>query len=273
VAPTTLVTALAFYFGWVMTNSRASYFGLDASALGFSAQDYLLRSAEALFVPLATLIVLALGVVWVHAYAMRQLAGHRRRLRLAARAAAVSGGLLFAFGVVSVFRPLSFSPYYLFPSASPGIGVALFAYAMYLLDRLDVVEHSTRLAPAGDARSPTVAFALIALLIVLSSFWTASSYAQALGRGRAARLARGLSARPHVVVFAPKRLDIRAAGVVEQRLTGDDRAYRYRYSGLRLLIRSGGKYFLLPEGWTRSNGVAIVLADSQDYRFEFGANG
>lgn len=273
VAPTTLVTALALYFGWVLTNSRASYFGLDASALGFSAQDYLLRSADALFVPLGTLIVLALGAVWLHAQTMRQLAGHHQRLRLAARVAAVSGGVLFVLGVVSVFRPLSFSPHYLFPSASPGIGVALLAYAMYLLDRLDVVEHSARLAPAMDARSPAVAVALIALLIVLSSFWTASSYAQALGRGRAARLAAGLSERPHVAVFAPKRLYIRAAGVVEQRLTGDDRAYRYRYSGLRLLIRSGRKYFLLPDGWTHANGAAIVLADSQDYRFEFGGKG
>ena len=61
VAPTTLVTALAFYFGWVLTNSRASYFGIDASALGFSTQDYLLRSADALFVPLGTALVLALG--------------------------------------------------------------------------------------------------------------------------------------------------------------------------------------------------------------------
>ena len=60
VAPTTLVTALAFYFGWVLTNSRASYFGIDASALGYSTQDYLLRSADALFVPLGSVFVLAL---------------------------------------------------------------------------------------------------------------------------------------------------------------------------------------------------------------------
>ena len=53
IAPTTIITALAFYFGWTLTNARASYFGIDASALGFSTQDYLLRSADALFVPRA----------------------------------------------------------------------------------------------------------------------------------------------------------------------------------------------------------------------------
>jgi len=105
---------------------------------------------------------------------------------------------------------------------------------------------------------------------VLSAFWTASRYADALGRGRAQRLAATLGARPQVTVFAPKRLDIEAPGVFERRRTGADLAYRYRYSGLRLLIRSGGNYFLLPDGWTRRGGKAIVLADSPAYRFEFG---
>jgi hypothetical protein len=70
--------------------------------------------------------------------------------------------------------------------------------------------------------------------------------------------------------LAPKRLDIKASGVLERRLSGKDLAYRYRYSGLRLLTHSGGKYFLLPASWRRSNGAAIILADSPNYRFEFG---
>jgi len=271
VAPTTLVTALAFYFGWVLTNSRASYFGIDASALGFSTQDYLLRSADALFVPLGTALVLALGVVWLQAYAGRQLAdrGKRARLRLVARVAVAAGGVLFALGDFAVFRPLSFSPHYLFASASPGIGIALVGLGLHLLGRVEAAERP-RAASLADARTRATALALIALLIVLSAFWTASRYADALGRGRAQRLAATLGARPQVTVFAPKRLDIEAPGVFERRRTGADLAYRYRYSGLRLLIRSGGNYFLLPDGWTRRGGKAIVLADSPAYRFEFG---
>jgi hypothetical protein len=272
VAPTTLVTALAFYFGWMLTYSRAAYFGIDSSALGFSTQDYLLRSADALFVPLGAAIVLALGILWLHGHATRQLGDRRRRqrLRIAARAAGVAGAVLFALGIVSVFEPLSFSPHYLFPSASPGIGIALLAYALHLLDRVRAAEQS-EIPPVADKRSRVAAITLVGLLIVLSAFWTASTYANALGRGRAAQLAATLSARPHVTVFAPRRLSIDASGVAERRLTGEDLAYRYRYSGLRLLIRSGGKYFLLPDRWTRSSGAAIVLADSPDYRFEFGA--
>jgi hypothetical protein len=271
VAPATLITALALYFGWVLTNSRASYFGIDASALGFSTQDYLLRSANALFVPLGTVVVLGLAFLWLHTKAMRQLADRNRRtrLRIAARAAVVVGGVLFALGVCAVFEPLSFSPYYLFPPASPGIGIALLAYGLHVLGRISAKERPG-IASFTDSRSRATAIALVALLIVLSSFWTAATYAEALGRGRAARAAATLSTRPHVTIFAPKRLSITGAGVIERVLTGENLAYRYRYSGLRLLIRSGGKYFLVPDGWTRSSGTAIVLDDSPAYRFEFG---
>jgi hypothetical protein len=213
---------------------------------------------------------MALGAVWLHAYAMRQLTdrGARARLRLAARTAVVGGGILFALGIVAVFEPLSFSPHYLFPPASPGIGIALLAYALYLLGCLDVSERPQS-SPAIDTRNRPMGIVLVALLIVLSLFWTASTYAQALGRGRAAQAAATLYTRPQVIVFAPKRLGIEANGVLEHRLTGGDSAYRYRYSGLRLLIRSGGKYFMLPDRWTRSSGAAIVLSDSPQYRFEF----
>jgi len=273
VAPTTLVTALAYYFGWVLTNSRASYFGIDASALGYSTQDYLLRSADALFVPLGSVFVLALGGVWLHAFALRQLRrpAARPRLRIAAWAAVGVGGVLFALGVWAVFKPVSFSPHYLFRSASPGIGIALLAYGLALLERIGAAERGQPRRTESIASVRATAIALVALLVVLSGFWTASEYAEALGRGRAQQLAATLHLRPQVTVYAPKRLAIDAGGVSEERLAGDDVAYRYRYSGLRLLVRSGGQYFLVPDGWTRRDGTAIVLADSSSYRFEFGA--
>ncbi len=273
VAPTTLVTALAFYFGWVLTDSRAAYFGIDASALDYSTQDYLLRSADALFVPLGSVFVLALGCVWLHAFALRQLRepAARARLRIAAGVAVAVGSAVFALGVLAVFRPLSFSPHYLFRSASSGIGIALLAYGLQLLDRIGAAERGQVRASETAASVRATALGLVALLVVLSGFWTASEYADALGRGRAQRLAASLDLRPQVKVYAPKRLALDSGGVVEERLAGDDGAYRYRYSGLRLLVRSGGKYFLVPEGWTRRSGTAVVLADSPDYRFEFGA--
>ena len=45
--------------------------------------------------------------------------------------------------------------------------------------------------------------------------------------------------------------------------------YRYRYSGLGLLIHADGRYFLLPDDWSRSNAVAIVIRDNDAIRVDF----
>lgn len=273
IAPATLLTALAFYFGWTFTSARASYFGLDASALGFSTQDYLLRSADALFVPLGTILTLALGAVTLHAIVRRNMHDDRRTevLRVISWVAVVVGGALFALGVFAAFKPLPFSPHYLLAPASPGIGIGVLAYGVYLRGRL--LRGRARLS-AGTmhlTRTPRSDVVLVCLVVVLSAFWTASVYADALGRGRAQWTANRLAMRPEVTVYSAQRMHLSAGGVAEQQLPGRDSAYRYRYSGLRLLIRSDDKYFLLPEGWSHGAGAAIVLDDTPTLRFEFGA--
>jgi hypothetical protein len=253
VAPTTLLTALAYYFGWTFTNARASYFGIDPSTLGFSTQDYILRSADALFVPFAFLVLAALAAVAIHSLVrsgLRQLPYHGAILQASWACGAV-GSVLLTLGIVAMFRPLPFPTYYLFAPVSPGLGALLLAYAVYL----------------RWGWLPPVAVGLVLSLGVLSGFWATSKYADALGRGRAKRLAGSLSIRPSVVVYSKQRLQL---GVREMRLDRRDSAYAFRYTGLRLLVRSGGKYFLLPDGWSRQRGVAIVLSDTDELRVEFG---
>jgi hypothetical protein len=263
-APPTLVTALAYFMGWALINARASYFGIDPSALGFSTQDYLLRSTDALFAPLGTILVLALAAAWAYELTKRELEaaktdGTRRgRLRMIARGAIALGAVLFVLGVIAAFEPLSFSPSYLFESASLGVGIALIAYGKYIFDAL------------GGRSIGHLALALVCLLVVLSAFWTVWKYANHLGRRQAEDLAANLAERPRVIVYAPRRLQLPTA-VTEQRLEAGDSQYRYRYGGLRLLVRSAGKYFVVPDGWTQSRGTAIVLVDSPGLRFEFGA--
>jgi hypothetical protein len=263
-APPTLVTALAYFMGWTLINARASYFGIDPSALGFSTQDYLLRSTDALFAPLGTIIVLALAAAWAYELTKRELDGATVdgtrciRLRIVARGAIAIGGVLFALGAIAVFEPLSFSPSYLFESASAGFGVALVAYGKYIFDTL------------GGRSSGRLGCALVCMLVVLSGFWTVWKYANHLGSRQARDLAANLAERPRVIVYAPRRLQLPAT-VTEQVLDARDSAYRYRYSGMRLLVRSDGKYFVVPDGWTHSGGTAIVLVDSPGLRFEFGA--
>jgi hypothetical protein len=70
---TGVLTALAFYFGWTFTDARSRYFDIDSSALGFSTQDYVLRSTGAIFLPLGAILVLALIAAWVHELTSRAL--------------------------------------------------------------------------------------------------------------------------------------------------------------------------------------------------------
>ena len=65
VAPTTLLTALLYYFGWLSTNRFSRYFGIDPSTFGFSAQDYLLRAIAPAFGPLIVLAASGLLFVWI----------------------------------------------------------------------------------------------------------------------------------------------------------------------------------------------------------------
>ena len=51
VAPTAILSALMFYFGWVRARTLYGYFGVDISILQFNSTEYILRSAEVLFKP------------------------------------------------------------------------------------------------------------------------------------------------------------------------------------------------------------------------------
>ena len=251
----TLLTALAFYFGWTLTNARASYFGIDPSTLGFTTTDYLLRSADALFVPLGAIIFTVLAGVAIHSMVRNSL--HVRLTRTGVtRAAWVCGAVgfvLLGLGIAAVFRPLPFPTHYLVAPLSPALGAVLLAYAIYLVH---------------GPLSP-VPIVLIAALVILSTFWAASKYADALGRGRAQQLAASLETRPSVVVYSNERLQLDLPGVTETALDRRDSAYAFRYEGLRLLVRGGDKYFLLTETWSQKDGVAIVLPDTDELRVEF----
>jgi hypothetical protein len=268
--PTTLLIALAFYFGWKLTESRAAYFGIDYSTLGFSTQDYLLRSADALYVPLGGIVVAGLVALAAHMFVSDCLT-HGRRLQLLHRlvpAMAAIGAVLFVTGAYGVFRQLPFEIHYLFVPLSPGFGIVLLAYAGYVHDRLASLDSAA--SATGPRLSPgSVGIVLISLFVVLSLFWATSLYATALGRGRAERLAVDLSSRPGVVVYSEEQLGLSGPGVIEEALAETSSVFGFRYGGLRLLIRTDDKYFLLPDGWTRSIGTVIVLPDAAGLRFEF----
>jgi hypothetical protein len=240
-SPTTVLTALLFYYGWVRTNALFQYFGVDATVLGFTTQDYLLRSSEALYVPFGTLLVVEPAVV---------------------------GLALFARGVAGVVIPRLSANDFLVTPVCLGLGAVVGAYGRWLWLRQQALEgHDDAVPPRWHG---VVSLVLVALLVVLSMFWATSNYARAYGRGRAVAYARQLAVRPGVVVYSADRLFLHGPGVQELALPPEEHSsYRYRYSGLRLLTESRGRLFLLPAGWTTTDGAAIVLAGDDKLRVEF----
>jgi len=274
VAPATLLSALMFYFGWVRTNEFVKFFGIDHSVLGFTAQDYILRSVDSIYRPLGLLLIVALLALWVHVAVSRRLAARPNAagtgLRVLWLVLVVVGLGLLAVGVAGLAGVRFIAARFLVKNLSLAFAVVLLAYAVQLGGRLHTLHEggpAHAALPRGVAR---VAMGLCVALVVLSLFSATEEYAGALGRGLAYSMAVTLESRSGVIVYSPRDLHIDAPGVTRTTLAGKDSAYRYRYAGLRLFIRTNNRYFLLPATWSAADSdVMIVLPDDGTLRFEF----
>jgi hypothetical protein len=272
VAPITLLTALLFYFGWVYTNSRTLYFGIDPSVIGFSTQDYLLRSVNAIFVPIGVLLTLVAVSIQAHVVIVRSIQTGRywSLARWGSLCILGCGIALLAAGIAGVFRRPLFGIQTILTPSCLALGILGIGYASHARKTLRPLSSHPRPATPTWVRSAN-------LLIVtggmsLSLFWVFGDWAQALGRGSAVELASTLAVRPTVVVYSKDKLNIDGrTGVTSDEVGASDSEFRFRYTGLTLLLHSDGKYFLLPSGWSAPHGVAIVLTDSNRLRLEFTA--
>lgn len=273
IAPVTVLTALAYYFGWKRTSAFAEYFGIDHSTLSFSTQDYVLRSADPLLIPLGATLTIALLALSIHRFMTLRLAhsSDSRSLRWITLLLISLGLLLFIFGAVAAIAGWQYETPYLVAPLSPGIGIALLSYGTYLWRRLDKAQDARKITAPIRHLSPSLTVGIVVAIMLLSAFWTVSEYANALGRGRARDFAATLSSQPEVVLHSRERLHLgyTRLGVIETRLQLNNSGYRFRYSGLRLLIRNGEKYFLVPGLWSREDGVVMILRDDDSVRIEF----
>jgi len=261
--PLTMATALLVYFGWARTDAQAKAMGLDVSLFGYTVQDFVLRSIPSLFIPLIWLLIVA--VLWLALD--RFLAGHLVAGRVAGvrRLAAVIlvGGVACAAAMWLVVmlqpeRTVLFVPYIM------AAGVLLAAWGLSLWRRS--TEASGRsFSPLSRGSEKTLIFCLVTLLL----FWGTSDYAQALGRGLAVSYEQRSALLPTAVVYSKDPLGISAPNVREQP-GGTAEHPVYQYSGLRLLVVSGGRIFLLNEGWTLRSGKVVVLRDDPGVRVEYG---
>jgi len=259
-ANVTVVTALLVYFGWRRSETQAQRLGVDESILGMSTRDYVIRSIGPVLALLIGVAVAGLAWVWLDRHLVKWVAT-RRRDRGSTLVLFVLSVAWFVLPVVVVALGYVWRPgaYVLFP-ASIGAGVLLMLYGGRLRQQLYGTQRPNQ----------ALTQAFVAVIVAACLFWTASNYAEVLGNSLADSFSRNVDRRTGVVVYSERRLYIDAPGAAESKLAADEEAYRYRYTGLRLLEHTGGTYFLISDQWSPRYGVVIALKDADNgLRLEF----
>jgi hypothetical protein len=272
VAPTTLLTSLLFYFGWSHAYYFYDYFGVNSTLLDLSTRDYVQKAVDGLFVPLLVLAGAGLLALWAYSLLRARLAlGPQRHARRLVAGLAAVGLVLATGGFWSVFAATTLRRY-LYGTAAPlslAVGVLLLVSAFHLWRSLAT---GRRTPGPGPGRGPTLGtvaeWAAVFVLVGLSLFWAANNYSVAVGRQRARQMVLQLPREPGVVLISERRLNLAAPGVRELRCKDPQAGYRFRYDGLKLLPQSGDQYLLLPETWSRSSGVAILIPRNDSLRLE-----
>jgi hypothetical protein len=277
VAPTTLLTALLFYFGRLDSAALLDYFGVQVTVLDLTFQDYLFRSADGLILPLFIVAAAALVTLWI--YQLLHTAaiptGVRRIvLPVLMPSAAIAGLVLVSLALADAFKTTVFPTS--FPEArglSLAIGALFLACTARLLRRLIVERRPSWVLPSTSGTVAVAEWGVIFILVSIGLFWAVGSYAIGVGIGRAQIIETSLSSWPEVTVYSEKRLNLQVPGVREVVCQDSDAAYRFRYDGLKLVQQSGNQYLFLPAGWIHATGTAILLPRRESLRLEFSMPG
>lgn len=257
VAPLSIITSLLYYFGYVRRTTFCAYFGLDETTAAFNTTEYVIPSIGVTFRPLVRLIAVAvLAVLAHHALTILMRRSATWRKGIVAALLTISVGFL-GFGI-SGLREHSLGPPILAPLAL-GSGAVLLEYSISTAQAGNMPSAWSLFQPALGSTS--VARRVSLVLIALGAlFWATANLAYESGLSEAIRTERALGADLQVVVYSKQRLDLLGDGIASVTLPpSDTAAYRYRYSGLRLLRHTKEQWLLLPAGWRRGNRQPVII--------------
>ncbi|MGW6499275.1 hypothetical protein [Nonomuraea angiospora] len=267
VTPTTLIASALMYFGSVRLSRMYAALGVNSSVLSFTPQDYVLRSVHVADQPamlfLLVLLVLILAAPFANDRLIRFTTWHRMATVWTGAALAVLGAVSIVAFLAAIFHWLkNWGPPLLVQSLLLDLGAALLFYSTYLFTVLLT-------GPVVSTTGRIVQRTVLVVLILLSFFWMVDDRARQAGEADA----KGLKEHPEqlvgVVVYAPRRLNLEDPGIREIPLTDPNAEFRYKYTGLRLLIESNGQYFVVSVCWPTTAGTrAIALPADGSIRLE-----
>ena len=276
IAPASLIAALLFYFGYVASSAFFRYFGVDVDVLGLSNQEFVMRSPGALFMPIMVLLLLAAALIVGHRLVRRLLGKEDADVqRRTVSVIAWTGIVILIVGLVLAFSYGALAGWELYGFLTPAclaIGAGLAAYA---------ASAARRLSGGTQGRALTV---LLVAVMVAGTFWATSEVAEWWGRGQARILAADLTTLPAVIVDTKERLNPGNPAIAYEDLApppvaADDGeedppdaetvTYRYRYFGMRLLVRGGDYLFLVPDQWSSDASTYVMKIEDSRWRFRF----
>ena len=257
IAPVTITTALLFYFGWLRSQAIAESFGYDASILGLSPQDYVLRSVQPMIVPL--LIATAAGIGWWKAQEWLESwlqAGHWRILsnRHVTRSLRILG---YSLAVLTVYfsRDVLASANWRLPLLFV-LSAALIGYGTWL-QRFRNVGASDR----PSVLAPHVTWAVVGLLIA-AAFVSVSIQARAEGLAQAQTNIAKINVRAVATLTSEMSLQLNGTPVYRD---GD----QFIYSELVLMFTEDGHHFLIPASYQASTNARVYTVPVESARIDF----
>jgi hypothetical protein len=266
--PLTIITALMLYFGWARSNAQSNWMGIEVSLFHFSAQDYVLRSISTLFVPL--LVACSIGIAWLEIH---------RRICVTVDPAAGSptvraaGTTIMYVGIATAIASVVLASMKLEWQPGPVVfplllaaGTAFGAYGRRLIRLGGGPEAAGSSVPHWQSLLQNL---LVGVVIALAVFWAVGAYAGIVGRGIGQEIEQTVGALPRATAMSETPLGIDAPNVATKAITVGTQTL-YRTTGLRLLGESGGRLFLLNDGWSRRSGSIIVLQENNSVRWQFG---
>ncbi|MEO3782649.1 hypothetical protein ABGB12_04930 [Actinocorallia sp. B10E7] len=267
VAPTTLVTALLLYFGYLSTQARFKYFGADLDLINLTTTDLLFYGSEAVFV---AVVVLALAVLfgagvylvgkWFVSEPRRDAAVGWTSLALLYLGLLLLVGALVGMvtGVTLTRRPIE-TPLALMLSA------LMLRYSLWLWQARDADREKPLWMPPPEAVD--LIRGVLLVLLIAGLFWTCALASSLYGRSRAVGMVEELRSYPGVLLYTQDAIHSTPLGVSYTDL-GKKQSYRHRYHGLRLLAESDGRLFLVPVRWSPTTSRVLVIQNSSDIRLQ-----
>jgi len=268
IAPTTIITSVCYFFGYIWTRKYLSYFGIDSNAVGYTNGDYVLKSVSVLYAPILVLLLVSAAALWGVTYIRRLAQQERgtRHIRAAGRAAIAIGAALTLRGVVGVIRPqLELIHGTLLTPLALCVGPIALVIGFWLLS---AVRQRTGPEPFTNAR--LVSLVTAGAVIVMALFWLTNIFATAYGESEAKSTAAELwSKETGVTLFTAERLGAPSNLVVESTLSQSNSpdvanpaevsSGTFRYLCLRALVVRGDRWVLVPARWTPEYGYAVIV--------------